>query len=233
MSKKYINTPSEVNPIKPTKRGVRERIRAPRSPYRPIKIGGDVIKRGTINRQPDRFTIHKRGIHRPELITDPREMYAVPKWQVYGSLPERIMYRQLIEICHLVPEIDFDFQSALDGGRAELGGIIVDFMFYNMKVVIQVEGAQHKDFITQKKDIEQQGILESMGYTVFKIGEDKVYDIFYLDNWLRKIFNLSMSFSSADSGDGSPKVVSREPESLDILKGLFLRMRGKVMAYDY
>ena len=53
----------------------------------------------------------------------------MPKEQVNGTLPERILYLALIRVMHFSPNADFDFQSSQEGGRLELGGLVADFLF--------------------------------------------------------------------------------------------------------
>jgi len=124
---------------------------------------------------------------------DPLEARAVPDKEPHkGTLPERILYLALIRIIHLVPDADFDFQSSQQGGRVELGGIVADFLFPNMRIIIRVQGPTHSGFLRTRKDEEQRGILEEMGFRVFDIDDDPtIYDVYMLEDWLRRKFGLA------------------------------------------
>lgn len=47
-----------------------------------------------------------------------------------GSWPEYVCFRELVNQ-GLRPDLDFTFQSSQLGGRLELGGLVIDFLFYN------------------------------------------------------------------------------------------------------
>jgi len=120
---------------------------------------------------------------------DPLEARAVPHGLVRGTLPERILYKALVDLLHFVPGFDFDHQTSLQGGRMELGGIVADFLFQYLKIAIQVQGPTHTEYFRTVKDAEQQGALNELGYTVYYIWEDDIYDEMKLENWLRRVFN--------------------------------------------
>jgi hypothetical protein len=90
----------------------------------------------------------------------------------------------------MVDGIDFSFQSSLEGGRLELGGIVVDFLFPLIQLVIQVQGPTHTQFLRMKKDEEQRQILAAMGLTVTDLYEDEIYNEPVFESKIRQIFNL-------------------------------------------
>ena len=101
--------------------------------------------------------------------------------------------------------IDFDFQSSQSGGRLELGGIVVDFLFPIMMMCIQVQGPTHTEYLRSQKDREQRMTLAEMGYDVYEIDEDEIYDVNRMWDKLRRIFNIAQ-------GGGSGQTVSTESD---------------------
>lgn len=185
--------PSEVNAY-PSRR---TRIKIPQNPTRPLQVNSkDLLKREDIRQDPSWFVKHKRGPRRPKVGEDVLEARAVSKYQVKGTLPERILYKALVNLIHLTPGVDFDFQSSQSGGRMELGGLVADFLFFFMKMVIQVQGPTHTDFLRARKDEEQKAILEDMGYRVFDIDLEMVYNEYRFEEWLRRLFNLNLGTTS-------------------------------------
>lgn len=171
-----------------------KRIIIPQSPERPSHFQArGLIKRENIRKDPWWFSFHRRGPHRERVGADPLEARAVPKSIRRGTLPERIMYRALLELLHFSEPSDFDFQTSLQGGRIELGGIVADFIFHNMRIVIQVQGPTHSQHIRIQKDREQKLALEEMGFEVYFVEEDIIYDEYALEDWLRKTFNWNHS----------------------------------------
>jgi len=176
----------------------RTRIKIPQPLIRPVNIHQDnLIKKDLISKDPWWMIIHRRGIRRPKYGEDPLEARAVPKDQVKGTLPERIVYKYLTNVLKMVSGADFDFQSSQSGGRQELGGLVADFLFYYMKIVIQVQGPTHGEYLRGLKDEEQRGILEDMGYRVFDIEELVCYSEARLEEWMRRVFGLSLGAGSA------------------------------------
>lgn len=228
----------------------RTRIRIPQPPVRPINIHQDtLIKKDLLTKDPWWMTIHRRGIKRPAYGEDPLEARAVPKDQVKGTLPERIVFKYLTNVLKLVNGIDFDFQSSQSGGRMELGGLVADFLFFYLKIVIQVQGSTHSDYLRMKKDEEQRGILEDMGYRVFDIEESTCYSEPQLEEWMRRVFGLAlgagnagvfikspgMSGGSASYSDPEQQMGSHEAEYEDqillqsILNGI-IKIRDSIYA---
>ena len=150
------------------------------------------------------IVVHRRGLKQEKYgPTDPREAYAVSRDEVVGTLPERIMYKALNDR-HLIPP--FSFQSSMSGGRLQLGGMVADFLCEMPPVVIRIQGSfwhgefdrltgnlMHGDIVQGRKDDDQGQILNSMGYAVFDIWEEMVYDPVLLGNWLDRWINSIMS----------------------------------------
>jgi hypothetical protein len=139
------------------------------------------------------YILHRRGLHHTYVGTDPLENRAISKNVLRGTLPERIVYRYLIEIMHIPPDsaFGFDFQSSLSGGRSELGGLVVDFLFESRRLVLQVQGSTHYSFLRGRKDDEQTNILRDMGYYVEEIWEDEIYDLYRFENRMTEIMGMS------------------------------------------
>ena len=181
-----INTPIDKTPEKKSKR---TRIRIPQPPDRAYSLRQrDLLQREKLRIPDDRYTLHKRGIRRPMVGADPLEARAISKGQLRGTLPERIVYRYLTEKMRMVDGADFDFQSSLSGGRLEMGGLVVDFRFEPLKLIINVQGPTHKEYLRGKKDDEQRSILEDMGYKVYDLWESDIYDEYKLEDIMRRIF---------------------------------------------
>lgn len=190
--------------FKPPRFKTEKRITIPQPPERPSHFQArGLIRREYIRKDPWWFTFHRRGPKRPMVGEDILEARAMPHGMIRGTLPERILYRALMELMHFVPG-DFDFQSSLQGGRIELGGIVADFIFPNLRIVIQVQGPTHAEYLRIQKDREQELALNDMGFEVYDLWEDTIYDVYALENWLRKTFNWNASgggFQGADLGD--------------------------------
>lgn len=168
----------------------RTRIRIPQPKQRVFSFRGkDVLREELIKKSPWWFTLHRRGVYRPWVGEDPLEARAVPRWQVVGFLRERIVYRWLVE-AHLIPGVDFDFQSSMMGGRAEMGGLVIDFVFPHRKLVLQVAGPTHKENLREAKDEEQRLILASWGYRVSTVPVEVVDNEGEFENFMRRFLNL-------------------------------------------
>lgn len=184
---------------------VRKRIEIPQPIVRPLAIPSrDLMKKEALKGDAWWYTQHRRGIRRPKVGEDPLEMRAVSKEKIYGTLPERIVYKYLTDRLRFVPNVDFDFQSSQSGGRLELGGLVADFLFYFMKIVIQVQGPTHAIYLRAKKDEEQRMILVDMGYRVFDIDEPNIYNEARLSNWMRRTFGMAFGLGSGDIWFASP-----------------------------
>jgi len=185
---KFRRTPDARTPIVPL---IRRRITIPQPAAKALDIHTkDLIKNEYVDSRAWWFTLHRRGVYRPKVGDDPLELRATPKSVLRGTLPERIVYKYLVDKMRMVAGIDFTFQSSQSGGRIELGGIVVDFLFPLIKMIIQVQGPTHDTFLRAKKDREQTDILAEMGYRVFEITDDMIYNELRFETWMRNVFNL-------------------------------------------
>ncbi len=105
--------------------------------------------------------------------------------------------------------------SSLAGGRMELGGMVADFMFYRLKMIIQVQGPTHGGFLRSRKDDEQQSILMDMGYDVVELEEKLIYSEYLLERKMSRIFNLSRSGGASQAfmvGNSEPEMGSSQDD---------------------
>lgn len=219
-----------ITTIYPTKRGKHKRITVPQPEDRPIIYRRkDVVKWGGINLEPWWFVTHRRGVKRPRVGEDQLEARAVSADRVRGTLPERIVYQYLASRLRFAPGIDFDFQSSLQGGRMELGGIVADFLFELLRIVIQVQGPTHDTFLRQRKDEEQISALSDMGYRVFELDDETIYNEYKLEEWMRRTFGL------ANGMGGSPGAYGAWESDRDITLDDILKHVNYVQAtlYNY
>lgn len=186
MAKKYTKRGSFYTyPRRPAKKTER-RIEMPQIPLRPARFRiSSLVRQELVHKDPWWLIIHRRGISRPHVGEDPLEARAVPHDLVRGTLPERIIYKSLVDKFRLVPDIDFIFQSSLQGGRIDTGGIVADFLFPYLKMVINPLGPTHKEYLREQKDDEQIMALEEMGYVVYMIEEEDVYNETKFNDWMR------------------------------------------------
>jgi len=210
--------------VQPSKFGRRKRIQIPQPEERPIIFREkDVVQWGNINIEPWWFTLHRRGIKRPRLGQDQQEARAVSEDTVRGTLPERILYLYLVSRLKYVSGVDFDFQSSLQGGRMELGGIVADFLFPFLKIIIQVQGPTHDTFLRQRKDVEQIGELSVMGYHVMEITDEVIYSEYLFEEWMRRAFGLANGMGGSGGAYGAyESETGKEAEDLwaKILEGV-------------
>ena len=176
-----------------------KRIRIPQPDSRPIRV----LQRQAIASEKYKpeywwFTQHRRGIHRPLVGEDPLEARAVQN--VVGSLPERIVYKYLVSRLRMVPDADFDFHSSLHGGRIELGGLDVDFLFEHIYIALEVDGPSHLKYIRQQKDEEKRMALADMGYTSYNLWDWEIYDLEIFEDKMRRIFMIRPGYNSFTYG---------------------------------
>ena len=122
---------------------------------------------------------------------------------VEGSLEERIFYKALVD--HgFIPGVDFVFQSSEFGGRAELGGLIADFIFPVPRLVVQVMGQYwHSTPEIEARDVTQQALLEMLGYTVMFLWAGVVRDEAALERWIDNNLSHLWGTSSHPLASGS------------------------------
>lgn len=180
--------------IKEPRYKTEKRIKMPQPAKRPLQFQTrTLIRHDLINRDPWWFVLHRRGLRRPKVGEDELEARAVPHSLVRGTLPERIIYKYLVEKLRYIPNVDFDFQSSVQGGRIDLGGIVADFLFPVLRIVINPLGPTHDEYIRMRKDDEQNLVLSEMGFDVYMIDEDTVYDEFALENFMTRNIALHQS----------------------------------------
>ena len=96
-------------------RKTEKRLEMPKIPIRPLRFQvRSIIRQELIGKDPYWMVIHRRGISRPQLGGDPREARAIPHDLLRGTLPERIIYKALVEEYDLVSGSDFIFQSCVE-----------------------------------------------------------------------------------------------------------------------
>lgn len=126
-----------------------------------------------------------------------------------------------------VPEVDFEFQSSLQGGRLDTGGIVADFLFPLLMVVINPLGPTHGEYWRFRKDQEQISALEELGYQVYMIEENDIYDEQKLEWWMRRIFGWVHTGSS----DQVPQAAYDEPNiaELSVIYQLTMQLYNQVI----
>ena len=68
-----------------------------------------------------------------------------------GSAPEYIAYQTFVEL-GLEPGNDFTYQSPLMGGRMDKGGLVLDFLFPDRNLAVNVQGVYyHYEFGVESK----------------------------------------------------------------------------------
>lgn len=150
------------------KRGAIKRalLRQPRprlSPKRPYGVATRQIKRWSLEARAAPYTI-----------------------RAAGSLEERIFYQALVDF-GFIPGVDFDFQTSMFGGRAELGGLVADFMFPLIKLIVNPYSDWHTmSAYNIRRDLDQTAILESLGYTVLSLWPETIYDQSLLEEWIAR-----------------------------------------------
>lgn len=194
-----------------------KRITMPGIPKRPLRFQiRTLLRHDDIGGASDWWVVvHRRGISRKTIGQNALEARAVPHGVINGYLTERILYATLVNIFHFVPGVDFQFQSSQEGGRMEMGGLVADFLFPILRVVINPLGPQHYQFRNMAKDEEQVAILAEMGYQAYLIDEEVIYDEYALEDFLRRIFGGMTSGGGDTGGHPAQMTTSTEIEELN------------------
>jgi hypothetical protein len=198
----------------------KRRIKMPSIPKRPLRFQLRTLIRKELvhGKQPWWMVVHRRGIPRAKVGQNALEARAVPAGVIKGFLTERILYATLVNLFHFVPGVDFLYQSSIDGGRLSMGGLVADFLFPILRIVINPLGPQHYQFRNMAKDEEQVAILAEMGYQAYLIDEEVIYDEYKLEEFLRRIFSWTGS-PGGDAGAYPAQMTSaQEGEELDLDK---------------
>jgi very-short-patch-repair endonuclease len=172
----------------PQNRVQQQKIELPQPVYRPIRMERrDVVLRGLLKQSPDWWSLHRRGPGGMSKVSDedPDEARAISKGVIKGTLPERIVYLELIKR-NYIEGLDFTFQSSKEGGRQELGGIVVDFLFEFYRIALEVQGPTHDTHIQKAKDNEKESILASMGFTMLRLSTKVIDNPLLLEAWFRQ-----------------------------------------------
>jgi hypothetical protein len=189
-----------------------ERLRVLPSERRPLAVReAEAIRKDLFQPDPAWFVIHRRGVRRPWVGADPMEARAVSEFAVKGYLHERICYRWFTS-SGFVPGVDFDFQSSQDGGRQDIGGLVVDFLFEQMRIAFGVDGPQHQALLQARKDEEQRQLLAEMGYWSISIPIEVIQNEAVFDRTMREIF---LDRAGYNNFDRSPDL-TRELEEMEI-----------------
>lgn len=193
----------------------KRRIIMPQIPRRPLRFQLRTLIRKDVayGKQVSWMTVHRRGVRRARIgenALEARAMQGIP-----GYLTERILYAALVNLFHFVPGVDFLFQSSLEGGRLEMGGLVADFLFPILRIVINPLGPQHYQFRNMAKDEEQIATLAEMGYQAFLIDEEVIYNELALEDFLRRIFGGMSSGGSDRGGFPAQQTSALEADALD------------------
>lgn len=118
---------------------------------------------------------------------------APPVWweTLSGSLPEWAIYEAHLRLGRR-PGIEFTYQSALEGGRLFLGGLILDFVEHDMPIAINVNGVYYhylRGSEQLRRNAEARARLSQYGYQLVVIDEDDALrdPVYYLEEALRGV----------------------------------------------
>ena len=102
----------------------------------------------------------------------------VPQWWA-GSGPEYLCWQALLKL-GLKPNIDFEYQSQLAGGRLNKGGRVIDFLIFNPPdIAINVQGVFYhyeKGAAVTQSDILTREFLATEGIKLIFVDEDDLID---------------------------------------------------------
>jgi len=119
---------------------------------------------------------------------------------IVASYPEATVHYELTRR-GLVDGITYSFQSSMLGGRLELGGAVVDFLFLDRPLALRIQGIYwHKPFDRLGhgvNDEDQRLALEGMGYTVKDLWENEILDAEFLEDWLRRNVDVPLYHAEA------------------------------------
>jgi len=124
-----------------------------------------------------------RGAYRPTIGATELEQRAAPIEETgQASLEERILFKTLTK-----RRILFDFQSSVNGGRAQLGGIVADFILWEPRIVIRVQGTiWHTGAEAEARDKIQKAQLENQHFEVWDIFDWQIRQKDIYDEWVRR-----------------------------------------------
>ena len=126
--------------------------------------------------------LQHRELGRPTIGETELEQRAIPITQVYGSIPERILYKELER-----RKVTFTFQSSMLGGRLQLGGMVADFILADYGAVIRVQGTfWHTGIEAEARDAYQKAIIENKGYDCWDAWDWEILDEDIMNDWLER-----------------------------------------------
>ncbi len=83
--------------------------------------------------------------------------------------------------------IQYSFQTSLRGGHYQLGGAVVDFLFFDRMIAWRVQGEYyHKGVTKEGSDLIQREMLAELGWTVVDLFSEDLEDTTRLDEVLTK-----------------------------------------------
>ena len=101
-----------------------------------------------------------------------------PEWWV-GSVPEYLCWQALVKL-GLRPDIDFQYQSQLAGGRQDKGGRVIDFLIFNPpNIAINVQGVYYhyeKGAAVRQSDILTRAFMAAEWINLIFVDEDDLID---------------------------------------------------------
>lgn len=148
--------------------------------WKPLKYTrGDFFRTDlTRKRHPVIMRRGTREIYRPPIGESALEKRATQG--IIGSLEERIVYKELLK-----RKIYFSFQSSMEGGRQELGGMVVDFIIPERRIALRVQGTiWHTGPEAEARDLVHKAVLENEGYTVLDLWDWQVRDLKLFNEWM-------------------------------------------------
>jgi very-short-patch-repair endonuclease len=165
------------------------------------------LTRGTVSSAKYRLPrprVHARAWKYRTTLDENQAMEQRAYQGIRGSLEERIFYQALLDR-GFIPEVDFSFQSSTElGGRAELGGMVADFLFPGPMVVVQVQSYWHTITLEhERRDDDQSLSLQNKGYLVLEIWPNTMHDPNALDWWIERNISHLWGTSSQPLGNSS------------------------------
>jgi hypothetical protein len=144
------------------------------------------------------YTIDKQG---------DLERRAVSIETVYGSVHERIFYRELLKRGYR-PYIDFIFQASVEGAHPKgtraggrlLGGLVADFAFVDRPLVVWVQGTfWHAGREAELRDQFQVQRLAEAGWQSEFLWDWQIESAELLEEWMRANIDLRAPHIAPDA----------------------------------
>lgn len=150
----------------------------------------------------DRFSVQRQPIVGLEREIEELEAQAVPLEEVDGSLPERIMYRDLLQRRAL-----FFFRYWLVAAPGVAGALQVDFYFTDRPLIIEIYGVYFHE-AGRLRDVEREERIKELEpeKRLATIWDTEVYNREFREDWLRRNVDAALM--------GAPVALEEEPEWL-------------------